>query len=164
MEAESTTKLVWFGAFVCSVPPLRWLIGSQIASKDSACKGIKFQFWISYVTYGSHSVKIDQSSWTKRPQLLYDTIESELKTVCGFVDILREKPRNSSLNQWTMNRRALGWESGLLGSLNRGPEQMCTLGQVTEVLSFLICNMKEFASSSTKCFSGSFFYPERRIL
>lgn len=39
---------------------------------------------------------------------------------------------------------------------------MCALGQVTEVLSFLICNMEEFASSSITCFSGSFFLPRKK--
>lgn len=48
------------------------------------------------------------------------------------------------------------------GFPNTAPEQMCTPGQVTQVPSSIICNMKEFDSSSTKCFSDSFFLPRKK--
>lgn len=78
---------------------------------------------------------LDQSSSIKTPQLLYDTIENEPKTVCRCVDVLREKPPNSSLNQCTEGCWAESQDFWV-------PEQMCVLRQVTEVPSFCISNMK----------------------
>lgn len=68
---------------------------------------------------------------------------------------------DSDFQPESMNRGVLGRESGLLCSLI---QQTYVLLQVTEVLSFLICNLKEFAFSSTKCFFGFFSYWERRVL
>ena len=105
---------------------------------------------------------LDQSSWTKRPQLLR-SVESKLLRVSWKL-----------AGMWVFSRRSFQIPASVKeqrearlgvrtpGFPNIAPEQMCTPGQVAQVPSSIICNMKEFDSSSTKCFSDSFFLPRKK--
>lgn len=64
--------------------------------------------------------------------------------------------RSLQVPVWVNEQRNTGRGVRTSGFLGPVAKHICNLGWLTEVLSFLICSVNEFASSSTNCFPGSF--------